>query len=162
MMCLTHINIHVDTKTFSKFRMSNLLSNRATWMKSGADNLSLGPTKATWEIAAKTEWLLKHFRHDGGAVHNNLRWPIKVVPWADRLYRWIEAERKRRPANRPYPKNVGLLSWNVDGCSRHKLGGHTSPYRKVKCVRKQYHKIYTKTSNPKIQKRILIAFKIIE
>ena len=79
--------------------------------------------------------------------HCNPQWLIKVVPLADRLYRWYEAERKRRPANRPFAFKLTTYMSQLLGCSN---GMWTKALdtgfwthltsRKVKCVLKQYHK----------------------
>ena len=72
--------------------------------------IELGPAKRDLGFkAAKANGLNKNYRHDGGSVTLQPSMIDQVVPLADRLCRWFEAERKRRPANRPYPENDGLL-----------------------------------------------------
>ena len=79
-------------------------------MEQGADNLSLGPAKSNLGYkAAKADWLIKNYRHDEGSVTLQPSMTDQSRSVADRLYRWLEAEHKRRPANRPYPENDGLL-----------------------------------------------------
>lgn len=72
-------------------------------MEQGADNLSLGPAKRNLGLkAAKADWLNKNYRHDEGSATLQPSMIDQSRSVADRLYRWFEAERKRRPANRPF------------------------------------------------------------
>ena len=72
--------------------------------------IELGPAKRNLGLkAAKANWLNKNYRHDEGSVTLQPSLIDQSRYVADRLYRWLEAEHKRRPANRPYPENDGLL-----------------------------------------------------
>ena len=71
--------------------------------------IELGPAKNFLGTAAKAGWLNKNFRHDEGNATQQPSAHRKVVPLAYDIAPLDEAERKRRPTNRPYPENDGLL-----------------------------------------------------
>ena len=72
--------------------------------------IELGPAKSNLGFkAAKTDGLNNNYRYDEGYATLQPSMTDQSRSVADRLYRWLEAEHKRRQANRPYPENDGLL-----------------------------------------------------